>query len=319
MKKDIIKSITILLLFIAASFTIFMGAGNKGKGSTLVARRVPPSSYKKSANDMIVSFVDVGQGNCVLVQTPSGATLLYDAGGNPEWMQSTWDPGLQIVAPYLEKRNVEKINYAVMSHAHGDHIGGYKSILYNFKVETFIDPGYAYGTVLYKSLLETVKAKEITYQLGRDGGESIIDLGPDITCRILSPPGGFYFAGTNSDCNNSSILLKITYKNVSFLLTGDLESRGEVYCAKKYSKELASNVLQVGHHGSYTSSTSVFLEKVQPEIAVIPVGENNTFGHPSADALSNLESVGAEIYRTDFDGNVMVFTDGKTFIVETDK
>ncbi|MBN2406528.1 MAG: MBL fold metallo-hydrolase [Elusimicrobia bacterium] len=307
-----------LIVTLLGRVPLFAG-GSKEGAAPLVARRAIPVNYKRSANDMIVTFIDVGQGNSVLVESPTGATILFDAGGNPEWMKSSWDPGMQIVLPYIEANGISKIDYAVMSHAHGDHIGGYRAIILNMKIGEFIDPGYAYTSSVYKELLETIKEKDLKYRIARSGeGEDIV-MGPDISCKIFNPPTKFYFQGTNSDCNNSSVLLKVTYRNVSFLLTGDIEDRVELYCTKKFGGELAANILQVPHHGSYTSSTKPFLNTVMPEVAIIPVGANNTFGHPRPEALHNLESVGAEIFRTDYDGNVTVYTDGKTFVVETGK
>jgi len=306
-----------ILLFLLTAETF--AAGNPGPEQSLVARRVQPVKYQRSAEDMAVTFIDVGQGLSILVESPSGARLLYDAGGTPEWMNSSWDPGLQIVVPYLEERRIRRLDYAVMSHAHGDHIGGYKAVLYNYKIGEFLDPGYAYSTMIYKSLLETVMTMKIKYRVAGEGDGGDIKLGNDIQCRIFSPPKEYHFQGTDSDCNNSSIIMKITYKNVSFLFTGDAEAKAELYAAKKYGSELLSNVLQVGHHGSYTSSSKIFLDCVVPEVAVISVGTNNTFGHPHPEALNNLENAGAEIFRTDYDGNVIIYTNGKTFTVETEK
>ena len=106
---------------------------------------------------MNVTFIDVGQGNAVFVQTPSGVNILYDAGGNPEWSKSSWDPGAKIIVPLLQKLNISDIDYAVMSHAHGDHSGGFSPVIDHYKVNVFFDPGYNHPTDLYKNLLEKMK------------------------------------------------------------------------------------------------------------------------------------------------------------------
>ena len=318
MKKRIFKNVVSVISLLLIVYWAAVAGGNRPADSPLIARRIPPVQYQKSAKDMIVTFIDVGQGNAILVEAPSGKTLLYDVGGNPEWVRSSWDPGLRIVVPFLNSKGIEKIDYAVISHPHGDHMGGYKAVIYNFDVQEFIDPGFAHPTMLYKELLETIKTRNIRYTISREGDGSKIDLGPGIKVRIFNPPKDFYFRGTPSDVNNNGILMKITYNDVSFLFTGDLEHYGEIYCAKKFGSELEANILQVGHHGSFTSSSKPFLNKVLPEVAVIPVGKNNVFNHPRPEALNNLKSVGAEIYRTDYDGHVTVYTDGKTFIVETE-
>ncbi len=304
------------LLAISVLWLLIFAGGNRPVEKPLITRRAIHEDYQKSSNDMIVTFIDVGQGNAVLVEAPTGETLLYDAGGTPEWSKSSWDPGMEIVVPYIGNKGIERVHYAVMSHAHGDHIGGFKAVIYNFDIDLFLDPGFLHATPIYNNLLNAVKLRKIEYALFKAGDGAKINLGPEIICKVFSPPGDFFFQGTNSDCNNSSVLLKIKYQNVSFLFPGDLEEQGEIYCVKKYGSELEANILQVGHHGSYTSSTKPFLSKVLPEVAVIPVGKNNVFGHPFPETLSNLESIGARIYRTDYDGNVVVYTDGKTFIVE---
>ncbi len=285
----------------------------------MVARRIPPVKYEKSSNDMVVSFIDVGQGNAILVESPTGETILYDAGGNPVWMKSSWDPGMQLTVPYIKSRGINRLDYAMISHGHGDHSGGMKAVIYNFDIGMFYDPGYKYTGGPYLEMLQAIKAKNISYGYLKAGMKNKFNMGKDIVTKVFSPPKDFYFQGTNSDTNNSSIVLKIKYKDVSFLFPGDLESRGEIYCAKKYGHQLESNILQVCHHGSFTSSSIPFLKQVMPEVAVIPVGRNNPFGHPRPVALNNLKNVGAEIFRTDYDGNVVVYTNGKQFIVETEK
>lgn len=319
MIKRIFKNLLFVFILLNLSSSLITASGNKGDSKPLVARRVSPAVYVKSSEDMVVTFIDVGQGNCILVETPSGIALLYDAGGTPEWMESSWDPGIKVVVPYLKANRVTKVEYAVMSHAHDDHIAGFRAVMDNIEIGEFIDPGYPHPGIIYGDLLEIIKTKNIKYKIMRAGDGNKIELGPDITCEIFSPPADFYYRGTNSDVNNSSLLLKITYKNVSFLFPGDLEKQGELYCAKKYGNRLTANILQAGHHGSFTSSTKPFLQKVLPEVAIIPVGKNNRYGHPRPEALNNLENVGAEIYRTDYDGNVIIYTDGKTFMVETEK
>lgn len=319
MNKRLCRNIVVSLFALFIGITAVYAAGQRGDSDPLSARRVPPARFHRSETDLMVAFIDVGQGNAVLIVSPEGKSLLYDAGGTPSWMASSWDPGARIVVPYLDALELDHIDYMAMSHAHGDHIAGMNAVLNNFQVKTFLDPGFDHDSRYYTELLELLRARGSDYMIVREGDGDKINLGEGVKVEIFTPPADFYFRGTNSDINNNSLLMKITYGDVSFLLTGDLEERGELYAARKYRSQLASNVLQVGHHGSSTSSSRPFLEQILPEVAVIPVGDRNTFGHPRPEALNNLESVGAEIYRTDYDGHVVIYTDGDTFIVETER
>jgi len=290
-----------------------------GKLPQTAERFVPYEKYSPRGKEMAVSFIDVGQGNSIFVESPSGRTLIYDAGGMPDWMETYRDPGRETVVPFIKKRGVEYIDYAVISHAHGDHIGGMKAVLESFEVEYFLDPGYPHTTHLYMDLLKTVREKEIRYKKIRSGGGDVIELGFGVSCEVFNPPSEYYFHGEGSDVNNNSVLLKITYGDVSFLFPGDMERASEMHVVGKYRGELSSNILQASHHGSNTSSTKIFLKRVMPEVAVIPVGERNQFNHPGQKALNNLRRIGAEIYRTDRHGHIIILTDGKTFTVKTQK
>jgi len=316
---NILKKILLAFLLTLTVPPALRAAGQRGGSETLLSRRVPPARFQKSENDLLVAFIDVGQGNSVLVVSPEGKTLLYDAGGTPAWMGSSWDPGARVVVPYLDELGIDHIDYMAMSHSHADHIAGMTAVLNSFHVNTFLDPGFDADSGLYADILELLRARDSDYMIVKEGDGAKIDLGERVKVEIFSPPADFYFRGTNSDSNNNSLLMKITYGKVSFILPGDLEERGELYAARKYRNQLAANILQVGHHGSSTSSSKPFLEQILPEVAVIPVGDRNTFGHPRAEALNRIESVGAEIYRTDYDGHVLIYTDGETFVVETER
>ncbi len=311
--KKILISSVLFLLFPA----VVNAAGNDKDTEHLVARRISPTRYEKTGEDLSVHFIDVGQGNAVFIETPSGKNLLYDGGGSPAWMKTSWDPGERIVVPYIKKLGYDRIDYVIVSHAHGDHIAGLVAVLKEFDIGVVFDPGYDHTGQSYTEFLEVIDQLDISFDIMRAGQGDKIDLGEDIVTTIFGPPEDYYFRGTNSDINNNSIVLKLKYGEVNFLFPGDLETRGEKYCVRQYREDLTANVLQVGHHGSRTSSTMPFLRQVLPEVAVIPVGENNTFGHPRPEALNNLEQVGAEIYRTDYDGTVIVYTNGEQFVVET--
>ncbi|MGM0568762.1 MAG: ComEC/Rec2 family competence protein [Elusimicrobiota bacterium] len=311
-----------LLLFVLPALILFSGACAsfpKAGGERYSPRLVSAEDYKKSDADLTVSFVDVGQGNCILAEFPRGKNMLYDAGGAPLWMDRRWDPGREKVVPYLKKRGVKKIDYLVISHPHADHMGGMQAVIRNFDIGIVLDPGFEHPSPLYEELLELIAEKEISYAIMRRGEDGIIDAGPDFKVEVLNPPADFYFYGSNSDANNNSIVIKLIYGNVSFLFTGDIEKRPQKHLLERYRGSLESEVLQVAHHGSDMSSMLLFMKAVSPELAIIPVGERNVYGHPGAGTLRNLKKSGAQVLRTDINANVRVYTDGEIFMVEKDR
>ncbi len=239
--------------------------------------------------------------------------MLIDAGGIPYWMETTiWDPGKEVVVPYINSTGVDKIDYVIVSHPHGDHFGGMFSVLDSFKIGEFIDNGYTEGDPNYSDLLEIVDKKELRYEQIKEGDKFVID--ENITLETFFPPkNGFPFEGTN----NSSIVLKITYKNFSVLFAGDIESDVEYYISSKYKNKLRSIILKVPHHGSRTSSTVKFIKTVSPEVAVISCGRNNMFGHPHNEVIMRYKKMKVEIYRTDIDRNIRVLTNGDEYTVFT--
>ena len=311
-----------LLLFVLPALILFLSACAsfpKAEAERYSPRLVPAAGYKRSDADLAVSFVDVGQGNCILAEFPSGKKMLYDAGGAPLWMDTQRDPGMEKVVPYLKKRGVKKIDYLIISHAHGDHIGGMQSVIRNFDIGIVLDPGFEHPSPLYERLLELIAEKEISYAIMRKGDGEMFDAGPDIKIKVLNPPADFYFYGTNSDANNNSIVIKLVYGNVSFLFTGDIERRAEKHLLERYRGSLEAEVLQVAHHGSNMSSMLLFMKAVSPELAIIPVGARNVYGHPGAGTLRNIEKSGAQVLRTDINANVRVYSDGEIFMVEKDR
>jgi len=266
-------------------------------------------NYKKPL--LKVYFIDVGQGDSELIITPGGTVILIDAGpGRSEW--SNWDAGEKVVVPLLKSKGIKKIDYVVMSHAHLDHCGGLIPVLKNFKVKNFVDPGLDYPSYVYEELLDMVSSKKINYIEACAGDRPKWD--KDCEILILNPPKKLFKAG--SEANENSIVLKLTYKKISFLFTGDAEKRAERFMAKKFKKELLTTVLKVAHHGSHTSSTQTFLDWSMPIISVIEVGAHNRWGHPHKDILKRLKDYGCRILRTDKDGTIEIITDGINYEVK---
>ncbi|MGE5593269.1 MAG: MBL fold metallo-hydrolase [Betaproteobacteria bacterium] len=247
-----------------------------------------------------VHFIDVGQGDAVLVEAPSGKTMLID-GGPPESSDR--------LVGYLRAHDVSKLDVVVSTHPHADHIGGLIEVLRKFRVGLVVDSGKVHTTATYERFLTLIDEKGIEFRLGRTGGS--IDLGPGVDVRILSP-----VEPLPENVNDCSVVMKLRFGAISFLFTGDAERDAEDAMLRR-GADLDATVLKVAHHGSGTSSKPWFLEEVKPAIAVILVGVGNPFGHPHQMTLLNLAEHTDRVYRTDTNGDVVVVTDGTTFQVNT--
>lgn len=257
------------------------------------------TNKQQHKNILEVHFIDVGQGDCILVISPNGSVMLIDAGETTA--------GQKIVS-YIKKSGITTIDKLVTTHPHADHIGGMQAVLNNFEVKKVYDSGFPHTTKTYENLLTKIDEKNIGFEIAQRGKQ--IDLDNNLVIDILHP------TSTMKDINNNSIVLRITYDDVSFMLTGDAEKEAEEMILS-HSPNLQSQILKVGHHGSNTSTSSEFLNAVKPKITIIQVGKNNTYGHPTEEILSRLNSLGIEIYRNDLQGDIVVKTDGKTYSVNT--
>ncbi|MCS7151682.1 MAG: MBL fold metallo-hydrolase [Endomicrobia bacterium] len=252
-----------------------------------------------------IYFLDVGQSDSVFIITPNGKTMLYDAGDKDEF----FDYGEKI-CKFLWQINIRKIDIVVISHPHKDHIGGLNTVLANFTVGKFYDPGFPYPSSIYMELLQNIYNNGIKYILAREGTK--IELDPRIEILILYPPKNLVF----EDPNNNSVVIRIKYNKIAVMLTGDIEKDAEYEILNIYKRRkelLEANILKVAHHGSATSTTEIFLDTVMPEVAVISCGLNNRFGHPHPSVIKRLKNYGVEIYRTDRDGTIEVIIDGEDY------
>lgn len=239
-----------------------------------------------------VHFIDVGQGDSILIQTPDGKTMLIDGGPKSS--------GASLVS-YLKKQGITKINVMVATHPHEDHIGGLIDVINNFTVDNIIDSGNSHTTVTYKDYLNAIKTNNVNFVVPDLGQE--FDIGQTTKMKILGP------VSLADDLNNSSIVIKMTYGSTSFLFAGDAQSQEENQILSK-GYDLSSQVLKVGHHGSASSSSINFLKAVNSTIGVISCGINNSYGHPDDQTLKNLTSIKTAIYRTDLVGSIIIESDG---------
>ncbi len=278
------------------------------------ARRIkitPRPWWRRPGEKLLeVHFLDVGQGDSILVKAPDGKTMLVDAGGT----QVADD-----VVTYLKGENVEKIDVFVVTHGHGDHVGGATAVLENFKV------GAAYGTAnpgdaqTYRAFLDKVNELGIPFKTAYAGNK--INLTAGVTVDILHPPEK---AGENfGNADEGSVVLKVSYGEEGFLLTGDAGTEAEELMLDRYPQALKSTVLKVGRHGSLDSTSADFLKAVEPEAAVISVGTDNPYGYPAQTTLDRLSAAGIKVHRTDkapveLSGTVLFTTGGGCVIFTTD-
>ena len=221
-----------------------------------------------------IYFIDVGQGDCTLIITPKGKKILIDGGEGKN----------EILLPYLLDRGINKIDYIIISHFDSDHCNGLIEVMEKIKVGKVIVSKQPGESEEYRNILEIIKRKNIEAYVVK--AQDRITIEKDLYINILNPAGKLEF----NDLNNNAMVAKLIYKNFSMLFTGDIE-KAEENIAQKYKNNLKSTILKVAHHGSKTSTNEEFLKYVEPQIALIGVGENNKFGHPNQQTIEKLKNI----------------------------
>ncbi len=255
------------------------------------------SGYDPADGHLAVHFIDVGQGDSIFIQT-SSHQILIDGG----------DRG-NTVPNYLTARGVDTIHIMIGTHAHADHIGGMINVMQELAVEEVIDPAVVHTTRTFEDYLTLIDQKDMLFTEGRAGMQRTIGNGKLL--EILHPKNP-----SSHHLNDSSVVVKLTYGDISFLFTGDAEAGAEQEMLSRSAHLLDSTVLKVGHHGSRTSTTPAFLSAVDPELAVIMTGTGNRYGHPHEEVLTRLSQNQVDIYRTDIHGNIIVSTDGVQYHID---
>ncbi|MGF1583816.1 MAG: MBL fold metallo-hydrolase [Bacteroidales bacterium] len=250
-----------------------------------------------------IHFINVGQGDAILVLTPS-KTMLIDAGpldGN--------------AAGYLRSLGVTEIDVVIATHPHADHIGGMPDIFESFPVREIVDPGVVHSTLTYRRYLELIDELDIPYTEGRKGMS--IDLGIDAFAEILHP------SDTDEELlNDASIVLRLALGNLRVLLAGDIEKLSEELLLDGHNSEavsLRSHIFKVPHHGSSTSSHSAFIDAVNPDLSIIMCGIHNSYGNPHRRTLAVMEAAGSAILRTDMNGHIVIRSDGDDYVVDVER
>ncbi|MCG0274777.1 MAG: DNA internalization-related competence protein ComEC/Rec2 [Thermosediminibacteraceae bacterium] len=256
-----------------------------------------------------VTFLDVGQGDCIFIKTEDGGTILIDGGGMPSYYKGSFDIGKNVILPYLYDRGVRKLDVVVFTHFDSDHAGGLLSIIEEMDVKAVVI-GHPDGSEIYRKMEEVASKKKIPVLAVSRGdtfrvGEAVF--------HVLNPSRHQLF----EDDNDNSVVLKMTYRGLRFLFTGDLGFEGEKDVMAECDVE--ADVLKVAHHGSDTSTSPEFLNRVNPDFAVISVGKNNSFGHPSTKVLELLEKSKIRVYRTDIHGAISFKIRGNNVRLNTQK
>ncbi|MDH4269978.1 MAG: ComEC/Rec2 family competence protein, partial [Dehalococcoidia bacterium] len=256
-----------------------------------------------------VSFLDVGQGDAILIQTPNGQDILIDGGPDPQKINLELSERL----PFWDRT----IDLVVCTQPQADHVTGLVEVLQRYRVEHVLDPGVSYDSVIYQEYIRLIEYKEIECNVARAGQE--INLGNGIKMEVLNPPESLW-EGTDDDIDNNGMVLRLSWHNVSFLFTADIRAEAEFELIGQRAN-LRSTVLKIAHHGSVTSTSQHFLAAVDPEVAVICVGKDNPFGHPTPEVLDRLiDRLGeGNVYRTDEDGTIEFITDGERLWVSDNK
>lgn len=263
-------------------------------------------SDQKTTPYLTLHFLDVGQGDAILMRLPDNQDILIDSGPDDRVNQR-----LGRYMP-LGDRTIELL---IISHNHADHIGGIKSILEQYEVKQIWISGAIHTTDRYLELLSLINEKQIPTITVETGQQHKI--GP-VELLTLYPPTGMV-GRQLEDQHDATIVLKVSYQQFCTILTGDINTNKQQHepqileLATRLEQSLDCQVLKVTHHGSASGSSLPFLTTVTPEVAVISVGAENRYGHPAPSALQRLESVGASIYRTDLHGSVTIKSDGQKY------
>jgi competence protein ComEC len=248
-----------------------------------------------------LTAIDVGQGDAILIEYPDESNMLIDSG--PRSIQS--DAAIRFVLPYLAYRRIDHLDQVVISHPDADHLGGAPSLLRRIPINKILESGIDCRSNLCKEYIHLADSLQIKRETLSKGDMMIINSSRGY---ILSP-GTNEFHGVS--VNNSSIVIRIVYGNTSFILMGDAEQEVDEKMVERYGKWLVSDLLKVSHHGSNTGTTEDLLKYTSPSIAVISVGKQNKFGHPSPEILKRLELHSVIIKRTDYAGAIIIESDGK--------
>lgn len=293
MNRDTKRNISrIVIIMLLAAFVLIVNQ-SRHKEAAETLQNTP------DVGTMKVHFIDVGQGDSMLIEAEDAA-MLIDAGGNNQG---------SVVVDYLKAHNISQLDYVIGTHPHSDHIGGLDTVLDAIPVEAVIMPDVVHDTKTFEDVLDALERNSLkitkpvtgaTYSLGQ------------ASFTILAPNSSTY-----EELNDYSIVIRLTNGKNSFVFTGDAGTLSEEEMLAD-GTDLSADVLKLAHHGSTTASSESFLDAVNPAYAVISVGKNNDYGHPHAEILQRIKDKDIKLYRTDAQGTIIFTSDGKNITVNKD-
>lgn len=261
---------------------------------------IPAQPAYSQAGVMKVHFINVGQGDSILIQTPADKHILID-GGPPKAGKK--------LTHYLEEHDVDKIDLMIATHPDIDHIGGLRKVFKSIPVKRVMDIGKVYNTKTFMGYMFQVFKRHIPLSIAEEGEK--IDMFKSIDMRVLNA----YDSG--EDNNEASIVLQLSFGDTDFLLMGDVGKEEERVLLDKY--DLQADIIKIGHHGSKTSTSLGFLEAIHPDVAMLTYSKSNHYGHPVDRVISNLHTIDTQIFSTAVYGNVVIETDGEKYITLPEK
>lgn len=254
------------------------------------------ASYTDFEGKLVVNFIDVRQGDSILLEFPNGKNMLIDAGESYE---------SDTVQSFIRQMGFSSLDYVIGTHPHTDHIGGLESIILNYNVGEIYLPKVVHTSKTYENLLTAISERD--YKINNAKAGTLIIDEDGLLVKILSPIYEEY-----SKLNNYSVVIKVIFGNTSFLFMGDAEKVVE----NEILSEVSSDVVKVGHHGSDSSSSSDFVESVGAKYAVIMSGVDNQYDLPSDEVVNRWKNSGAKVYNTSVNGNIVMVSDGNNISVE---
>ena len=261
----------------------------------LEEQEILPARSRKVDGNLNIYYFDVGQADCILIQNKTH-NMIIDAGNNAD--------GKKLVKA-IKSLGIDKFDYVVGTHPHEDHIGGMDDIIRNFEIKTFYMPEIITTTKTFEDVLDALEEKQVAFETPEVDktfylGDALVDT--------------LYVGNYEEDLNNSSIILKVTYGRNAFLFMADAESKVE---KKILNKDISSDVLKIGHHGSSYATSKEFLQVVNPTYAIISVGKGNDYGHPHKPTLTRLKNQNVKVFRTDKEHTIIATSDGNNITIST--